>query len=111
MDDVLSGDLPSSPAAARRRRRARHHRVVADGRSLPILDLKPDGFVIAAEHGQRLRGFVDIMRGRKRLARRLVVCAWADDGLLGYEYKQENLSAPVAADHAPDRAPCAPSGD
>lgn len=102
MDQVVFHGISSKQS--RGRGRAKSHFVKADGRSLPILSLTPGGFVIAAEHGPRLRGFVDIMRGRKRLSRGLVICAWAEDGMLGYEYKRENLSAPIAADHAPGEA-------
>lgn len=54
----------------------------------PVLTMNDSGFVIAADGRPPLRGFVDILRGGAMVARRLVVCAWARDGQVGYEFKQ-----------------------
>lgn len=76
--------------------------VVAGGIRLPLLALSDTGFVVRAEVRPRLRGFVDIMQGGTRLARRLVVCAWAEDGMIGYEFKSGGPARPIAPDYVPD---------
>ena len=63
------------------------------------MTLGPSGFVIAAEHAARLPGLVDILMGDELLDRRLVVCAWARDGLVGYEYKCAPARRPPAVDY------------
>ena len=99
MDQELAGTASPGPSRRRRRRRAEAPAVAVGGRSLPIVTLGPSGFVIAAEHAARLPGFVDIMAGDELLDRRLVVCAWARDGLVGYEYKSAPVRRPPAVDY------------
>ena len=96
MDEELAGTAASR---RRRRRRASVTSVAVGGRYLPIVTLGPSGFVIAAEHAARLPGFVDIMAGGELLDRRLVVCAWADEGLVGFEYKCAPARRPPAVDY------------
>ena len=88
-----------APATRRGRRRRPAHSVSVGGRSLPIVTLGPSGFVLAAEHALRLPGFVDIMAGNELLDRRLVICAWQRDGLVGYEYKSAPVRRPPAVDY------------
>lgn len=64
------------------------HRVVADNVELPILSLDDHGFTIAADGRPPLRGYVEIFHGDSRVDRRLVICDWADDGIVGYRFKR-----------------------
>ena len=91
MDSILPGQVLSEIERTRRaRRRARsRHLVVAGPRKHRILELTPNGFVIEADGLPRLRGYVDILNGEERIARRLAQFAWAHDGLVGYEFKHD----------------------
>lgn len=72
------------------------------GHRIPILSLSDRGFVVAAEEDRpRLRGFVDILDGENLIAHPLIVCAWEDDGMIGYEVKRDQPSSPVSPDYAP----------
>jgi len=73
--------------------------VVSGERLLPILELTDKGFVIEADGLPHLRGYVDIMRIDERIGRRLVVCVWAKDGLVGYEFKHDGAARDVAVDY------------
>ena len=99
MDQEIAGTAPPRPRRRRRKRRASALSVAVGGRALPIVALGPSGFVIAAEHAARLPGFVDIVAGDELLDRRLVVCAWANDGLVGFEYKSAPVRQPPAVDY------------
>lgn len=103
MDQMLpEGMIAALELESRKhQRKAPRHAVIAGGHSHPIVVLNDTGFVIRASEGGLLRGFVDIMQGETRLGRRLVVCAWEQDGLVGYEFKSESSAKPVAADYAP----------
>lgn len=109
MESVLPGDVVSEIELGRRRsRRARtRHLVVAGEREHHIVELTEDGFVIeadgeaAGEAGglPHLRGYVDILLGDERIARRLAVFAWARDGLVGYEFKHDAAGRETPADY------------
>ena len=99
MDHDLSNTAVPASRQRRRKRRKPGPALSAGGRLLPIVTLGPSGFVIAAEHAARLPGFVDIMAGEELLDRRLVVCAWARDGLVGFEYKSQPVRLPPAVDY------------
>ncbi len=105
MESILPGDILSAIAKDRRksRRAATRHLVVARERQHRILELTDTGFVIAADDDEgnvpHLRGFVEIMLGDERIARRLVVFAWARDGLVGYEFKHDASSRETPADY------------
>lgn len=103
MDQFLPSDILSEMERARlRRRRGRAtHLVVVGDRCHNILELSEKGFVIEADGLPHLRGYVDIMRGDERITRRLVVFAWAEDGLVAYEFKHEGAGRDIAADHVP----------
>ena len=94
---LIGADAPDQPAKTKRRDGPV---VVADGSRTPIVSLGDNGFVIEAS-AHWLRGFVDIVDGGVTVERRLVVCAWEQDGLVGYEYKSGGAARPVAADYAP----------
>ena len=81
-----------------RRKRSRHL-VVAGPREHRIIELSEKGFVVEADDLPHLRGFVEIMRGRQRVSRRLAVFAWARDGMVGYEFKHEHPSHIAPADY------------
>ena len=106
MESVLPGDLLSAMEAGRRKsRRARtRHLVVAGERQHRIKELTEDGFVIEADGLPHLRGYVEIMLGEERIARRLVVFAWVRDNLVGYEFKHDAASRETPADYVkPER--------
>ncbi|HUF87473.1 MAG TPA: hypothetical protein VMM59_08830 [Thermohalobaculum sp.] len=102
MDSILPGqvlsELERGRRAARRGRR-RRHLVVAGARQHRIVELGAGGFVIEADGLPHLRGYVEIMRGDERIARRLAQFAWARDGLVGYEFKLDAGAREAAADY------------
>ena len=100
MESVLPGDLLSEIELGRRKsRRARtRHLVVAGEREHRIMELTERGFVIEADGLPHLRGYVEILLGDERIARRLVVFAWARDGLVGYEFKHDAAGRETPAD-------------
>jgi hypothetical protein len=100
MESILPGEVLSALEHDRRRsRRARtRHLVVAGDRQHRILELSDRGFVIETEDLPHLRGYVEIMNGDERIARRLAVFAWARDGLAGYEFKHDAASHETPAD-------------
>ncbi len=101
MESVLPQEVLSAMEAGRRKsRRARtRHLVVASARQHRIMELTETGFVIAADGLPHLRGYVEIMLGEELVARRLVVFAWARDGLVGYEFKHDASSRETPADY------------
>ena len=103
MDAVIPADVACALEGNRRakaRRRSRYSVRWADG-ELPVLELTPEGFVIEAEGPPPLRGFTDIFLGDERVLHGLVICTWARDGLVGYEFKRGSAANEVRADHAP----------
>lgn len=102
MDSILPGQVLSELEHGRRkaRRGRRRHLVVAGPRRHPVVELSEGGFVIEADDLPHLRGYVDILRGEERIARRLAQFAWARDGLVGYEFKLDAGAREVAADYA-----------
>ncbi|MEM7178843.1 MAG: hypothetical protein AAGD47_11250 [Pseudomonadota bacterium] len=65
------------------------------------MDLTEGGFVIESEGRPPLPGYVEIFRGDDCIDRRLVICEWARDGLVGYRFKRASRNGRVAADYAP----------
>ena len=57
--------------------------------------------VIEAQGRPPLRGYTDIFHGEERVLHGLVVCTWAKDGLVGYEFKRDTTGGEVRPDHAP----------
>jgi hypothetical protein len=107
MESILPGEILSAMEAGRRNnRRARtRHLVVAGNRKHRIMELTESGFVIEADGLPHLRGYVEILDGDERIARRLAVFAWARDGLVGYEFKHGVLNRAMPADYVrPERA-------
>ena len=106
MESILPGEVLNAIQRNRRNnRRARtRHLVVAGERQHRIVELTETGFVIESDGLPHLRGYVEIMLGDERIARRLVVFAWARDGLVGYEFKHDAASRETPADFvAPQR--------
>lgn len=101
MESILPGEVLSEIEIDRRNsRRARtRHLVVAGERQHRVMELTETGFVIEAEGLPHLRGYVEILLGEERIARRLVVFAWARDGLVGYEFKHDATSREAPADY------------
>jgi hypothetical protein len=106
MESILPEELLSALEADRRNsRRARtRHLVVAGERQHRIMELTETGFVIEADSMPHLCGYVEILLGNERIARRLVVFAWARDVLVGYEFKHDASSRETPADYVmPER--------
>jgi hypothetical protein len=101
MESILPGEVLSAMEVDRRNsRRARtRHLAVAGERQHRIMELTGTGFVIEADGLPHLRGYVEIVLGEERIARRLVVFAWAHDGLVGYEFKHDASSRETPADY------------
>ncbi|MEM9138319.1 MAG: hypothetical protein AAGB15_00685 [Pseudomonadota bacterium] len=99
MDMVLPGGAERAAVADRKRRGAPRYRVVAGAASHHIVELNDAGFVIEADGRPPLRGYADIMQGDERVLRGLVVCTWARNGLVGYEFKRETAGLAVPADY------------
>ncbi|MEM9097959.1 MAG: hypothetical protein AAGC79_05485 [Pseudomonadota bacterium] len=76
-------------------------RVVAADRDHRLIELTASGFVIEADGRPPLRGYVEIFEGEDRVDRRLVVCDWARDGLVGYEFKRDGAGINVPTDYVP----------
>ena len=103
MDAVIPPEVAGELEGDRRaqaRRRSRYS-VRSEDCELPVLELTPDGFVIEAEGPPPLRGYTDIFLGDERILHGLVICTWAQDGLVGYEFKRGSAANEVRADHAP----------
>src|SRR6056297_2736886 len=96
--------IPAEAASAleqdrrRRLRRRSRFRIAAADWLFPVIEITRKGFTIEAEEPPHLRGYVDILEGDEQIARWLVVCVSARDGLVGYEYKREGLGGDVPAD-------------
>ena len=103
MESSLPPGLASEMEVARRNltRRKGRYAVLAGDRRHPLMALSAEGFAIEADGRPPLRGYVDILEGETRIDRRLVVCSWAEDGLVGYEFKRDSAGAAVAPDHVP----------
>jgi hypothetical protein len=106
MESVIPGDVLSALEVGRRntRRMRTRHLVFAGHREHRIMRLTDTGFVIEADGLPHLRGYVDIMRGDERIARRLAVVDWARDGLVAYEFKHDASGRDTPADYVrPER--------
>ncbi len=106
MDSFLPETVLSGMARADRavRRAQSRHLVVSGRRRHRVLELTRRGFVIETDGLPHLRGFVDILRGDERIARRLAQFAWARDGLAAYEFKQDAGARDAAADYVKPEA-------
>lgn len=101
MESILPWEVLSALEIDRRNSRwARtRHLVVTGERQHRIMELTETGFVIEADGLPHLRGYVEVLLGDERIARRLVVFAWARDGLVGYEFKHDASSRDIPADY------------
>ena len=108
MDSVLPNDVAVAIDAAKERssRRGTLCRVRAGGVDLPVIELSETGFVIKADMPPPMRGYADVFRGEDRVLHGLVVCSWAENGLVGYEFKRSTSGRQISADHvATERVP------
>ena len=103
MDNIIPSDMAGALEGDWRARARQNSRylVRADDREHPVLELTPAGFVIEADGRPPLRGFTDIFLGEERVVHGLVICTWARDGLVGYEFKHDTKGGQVRPDHAP----------
>ncbi len=92
MSEFVQPEIAAALEVARRnaKREGSRHTIVAGERQHRVIELTKDGFVIEADGRPPLRGYVDLCLGEDRISRRLVVCAWAEDGLVGYEFKRSS---------------------
>ncbi len=104
-DHVMEAALPehvtdalASKAIATKRARA-SYTVHAAGRQIPVVELASDGFVIRADGRPPLRGYADVYLGAEQVLRGLVICAWAEHGLVGYEFKRGTTDGTVPLDY------------
>ena len=72
----------------------------ADG-EMPLVELTSSGFVLAADEPPPMRGYADIFAGDERILHGLVMCTWARDGMVGYEFKRGGSVQEIRVDHAP----------
>ena len=101
LDTILPGDIAQAMEVERQRslRKPSGYRVVSDGREHAVVRLRKSGFVIEADGRPPLRGYADVMHGDDRVLRGLVVCIWARDGQVGYEFKREGGGLDVPVDY------------
>ena len=96
--EMLGGHEVARRNEARRRSRLR---VRVGARDHQVLDLTDSGFTIEADGRPPLRGYADIFQGEDRILHGLVVCSWAEDGLVRYEFKRDTAGADISPDHVP----------
>ena len=103
MDTILPAGFTGVSEAHRRNtlRRESRLRVRTDAQDHAVMELTANGFVIEADGRPPLRGYADIFRGDNRVLHGLVQCSWAEDGLVGYEFKRDTAGAEVSPDHVP----------
>ena len=103
MDSVLPPDIAgarAAPTTQRAKRKARYSVRWADG-EMPLVELTSSGFVLAADEPPPMRGYADIFAGEERILHGLVMCTWARDGMVGYEFKRGGSVQEIRVDHAP----------
>ena len=83
-EDVRAGLEAAARVQARKSRRLR---LRVGERTVPVLRLWDDGFALAAETAEPIRGLVDIYDGEKQLARCLIVASRLENRELVFEYK------------------------
>ncbi len=86
------------PTGAIVRGKARAMRLESGNRRFPILSLGPDGCLIEAPDGARLRGFADIFDGEIHVATCLIVLAAPEGPFLRCTFKRRTVprTAPPA---------------
>jgi len=63
-------------------------RVVAGGRSYPVVRMYASGFALSAEDAPQLRGLVELYREQEHVLMCLVVANAPEDGEIRYEFKR-----------------------
>ncbi|MCL4187395.1 MAG: hypothetical protein KJZ85_07280 [Rhodobacteraceae bacterium] len=99
MMEHLPEDLRRGLAEAARRdaRRRSRLRIRVGGQEFPVLRLWEDGFALKREHGQGLRGLVDLYDGSRHLSQCLIVASAEDGDTVHCKYKRST----AATDRAP----------
>ena len=114
MDTTLPTGFAGSLEVALRneRRQQTRYRVRSDQRNHAVMELTTKGFVIEADGRPPLRGYVEIVCEPSLVMRRLAICTWAENGLVGYEFKHDSGGGDAAPDHVrPKTAGLLPSPD
>ncbi|MCX7644230.1 MAG: hypothetical protein N2Z62_02910 [Rhodobacteraceae bacterium] len=62
-------------------------RIVADGKSYPVIRMRREGFSLP-EGAPHLRGLVDLYDGARLVAQCLVIASAEESGQMRYEYKR-----------------------
>ncbi len=103
MDIIIPSEITGARETAQRNHARQHSRlrVRTMGRDHQVMELTANGFVIEADGRPPLRGYADIFRGDDRVVHGLVVCTWAENGLVGYEFKRDTSGGEIAPDHVP----------
>ena len=100
MDHLLQ-DITDALHASRPKKARRTYLVRTDDGSFPVLRLWREGFEVAEADAPRLRGHVDILEGKERIAICLIVLAKSENGIATYEFKRRtNDGAQSPADYA-----------
>jgi len=92
--DTLPQNISVELHAAQKRtaRRKNRLRVEANGQSLPVMQMHPDGFTVEHNTVPHLRGLVDLYDGGRYVSQCLIVAASQDGDYMRYDFKR-NTSA------------------
>lgn len=83
-------------------------RIVADGRTYPVIRISDEGFSLPVD-APHLRGLVDLYEGARAVAQCLVIASAEEPGEMRYEFKRRTgVSDRPALDFAADEG--APAG-
>ncbi|MEL7152816.1 MAG: hypothetical protein AAFN51_03255 [Pseudomonadota bacterium] len=101
MEAALPTQISDALASAATKVRAdrSRYRVRAGDLDAKVVELASDGFVIASDGRPPLRGYADIFQGDERILRGLVICSWAQNGLVGYEFKRGTADGTAPVDY------------
>ena len=88
--DTLPESIATELRAAQKKaaRRKNRLRVEANGLSLPVVRMLPEGFVVDQGAEKRLRGLVDLYDGSRLVSQCLIVAASQDGDLMRYDFKR-----------------------
>ena len=94
MSEFLPKEVREGLEAARKKtlRKTSRLRVRIDGQIFPILRLWDDGFAVARENAEHLRGLVDIFDGARHLYQALIVASQEDDFEMIFDFKRSTAA-------------------